>query len=214
MRARTGPSLQVVSPGGQQGFTYIGMLVAVVIMGLMLSAVGRVWRTTEQREREIQLLYIGHAYRMAIASFYALGHRYPLTLQELVIDERFPIPKHHLRRLYADPLTGKADWSLVMTPNGQGIMGVASTSQAVPIKRDGFDTIDQAFKDADCYCSWEFVYHANRWTQGVAPGGTTLPPGGVPTLDPGTNPWTPGGPSGAPGVPVPVNPVPTPPSGQ
>jgi type II secretory pathway pseudopilin PulG len=197
----------------QSGFTYIGLLVAVVILGLTLSAAGRVWRTTEQREREIQLLYIGHAYRMAISSFYALGHRYPLTLQELVVDERFPIPKHHLRRLYADPMTGKADWTLVMTPDGNGVMGVASVSQAVPIKQDGFDILDQGFKDADCYCSWEFVYHANRWN-GAAPAGTTLPNGGVPTLDPGTNPWSPGGPSGAPGVPVTVNPAPTPPSGQ
>ena len=196
----------------QHGFTYIGLLFAVFIMGLMLTVVGRVWKTTEQREREIQLLYIGHTYRMAISSFYALGHRYPLTLQELVTDDRFPIPKHHLRRLYADPMTGKADWTVIMTPNGQGIMGVASSSQAVPIKRDGFDTIDQTFKDADCYCLWQFVYRANRWG-GVGAGSTTLPPNGLPTLQPGTNPWSPGTPSGAPGVPVPVNPTPAPTTG-
>src|SRR6202047_4079916 len=120
----------------QQGFTYLGLLFAVVIIGLMLTVVARVWRTTVQREREAQLLWAGHAYRMAISSYFALGYQYPTTLQDLVTDERFPVPKHHLRRLYVDPMTGHADWSLVLTPSGQGVMGVASSSQAKPIKLD------------------------------------------------------------------------------
>jgi type II secretory pathway pseudopilin PulG len=185
----------------QRGFTYLGLLMAVVVMGLMLTLVSRVWRTTEQRERETQLLYIGHAYRMAISSYVALGHQYPPTLESLLKDERFPVPKRHLRRLYADPMTGQADWSLIMTPSGQGIMGVASSSQGVPIKRDGFDAIDEALKDADCYCAWKFVYYANRWNRGVGTGVT--PPGSPGTLQPGSpGTFSPGSPSlgGAPGT--------------
>ena len=171
----------------QCGFTYVGLLVTVV---------SRVWRTTEQRERETQLLFVGHAYRLAIASYFASGHQYPATLQDLLQDERFPVPKRHLRRLYPDPLTGQADWSLVLTPTGQGIMGVASSSHTAPIKRDGFELIDEAFKDADCYCAWQFIYYANRWTHGIAapqPGGAPIPfqPGTPPTITPGT-----GGPPG------------------
>lgn len=178
------------------GFTYVGLLVTVVVMGLMLTVVSRVWRTTEQRERETQLLFVGHAYRLAIASYFASGHQYPATLQDLLQDERFPVPKRHLRRLYPDPLTGQADWSLVLTPTGQGIMGVASSSHTAPIKRDGFELIDEAFKDADCYCAWQFIYYANRWTHGIAapqPGGAPIPfqPGTPPTITPGT-----GGPPG------------------
>src|ERR1700732_222237 len=92
----------------QQGFTYLGLLFAVGIMGLMLTVVARVWRTTVQREREAQLLWAGHAYRMAISSYFALGHQYPATLQDLLTDERFPVPKHHLRRLSPDPLDGES----------------------------------------------------------------------------------------------------------
>ena len=132
--------------GTQRGFTYIGLLMAVVIMGLVLTLVGRVWSTTEQRERETQLLWVGHAYRLAIASYFASGHRFPARLEDLLQDDRTPVPKRHLRRLYADPMTGKADWSLVLTPDGQGIMGVASSSKIAPIKRRGFDFRDQAFK--------------------------------------------------------------------
>jgi type II secretory pathway pseudopilin PulG len=192
----------------QQGFTYLGLLFAVVIMGLMLTVVARVWRTTVQREREAQLLWVGHAYRMAISSYFALGHRYPATLEDLLTDERFPVPKHHLRRLYPDPMTGKADWTLLLTPNQSGIQGVASSSQAPPIKRDGFDLLDTAFKDAECYCLWKFLYIANRWGTGVG-----LP--GAPAVAPGQPPFTPGSqsPSGqttAPGLPFYNNPTPFP----
>jgi type II secretory pathway pseudopilin PulG len=156
----------------QRGFTYIGLLVAIVIMGLGLTVVGRVWSTTEQRERETQLLFVGHAFRLAIISYYASGRRFPTDLQELVQDERFPIPKRHLRRIYADPITGQADWTLILTPDGQGIMGVASSSQRAPIKRGHFDPIDDTFKDADCYCAWQFVYFPSRYNRATGPGAT------------------------------------------
>src|ERR1700680_2086784 len=85
---------------GSAGFTYIGLLVAVVILGIGLSAVGTVWRTQAQREREQELLFIGGAYRAAIASYYAAGaHQFPQNLSDLLEDKRFPEPRHHLRRL-------------------------------------------------------------------------------------------------------------------
>jgi type II secretory pathway pseudopilin PulG len=175
----------LVSP--QRGFTYIGLLVAIVIMGLALTVVGRVWSTTEQRERETQLLFVGHAFRMAIASYYASGHRFPGDIQELVQDDRFAIPKRHLRRIYPDPVTGQADWTLILTPDGQGIMGVASSSMRAPIKRARFDLVDDAFKDADCYCSWQFVYFPSRYNRATGPSGTgTLAPGSTTTLAPRT----------------------------
>jgi type II secretory pathway pseudopilin PulG len=143
----------------QAGFTYIGLLVAIVIMGLMLTLVGRVWSVSEQRERETQLLFAGDAIRMAIASYYASGHQYPLSLQDLVLDDRSPVPKRHLRRLYADPMaTDTADWTLVPAPDGMGVMGVASSSKLAPIKRKNFSPLDAAFEDSDCYCAWQFVY--------------------------------------------------------
>jgi type II secretory pathway pseudopilin PulG len=177
------------APTFEWGFTYIGLLITVVIMGLMLTVVARVWTTTEQRERETQLLFVGHAYRMAIASYFAFGHRYPPTLESLLKDERFPVPKRHLRRLYPDPMTGQADWTLIMTPSGQAIMGVASSSQSPPIKRDGFDSIDNAFKGVACYCLWRFIYYPNRWNRawGTVP---VIPPG-VSTLPDPTSPATP-----------------------
>jgi len=171
----------------ERGFTYIGLLIAVVIIGLMLTAVSRVWRTTEQREREAQLIWVGHQYRLAIGAYYAMGNRYPDTLQQLVQDDRFPIPLHHLRRVYVDPMTGKADWTLVLTGDGQRIMGVASSSNAKPIKQAGFDAVDAAFKETNCYCAWQFIFSLRRFNNGALPDSTVTPPDPAPT-DPGFNP--------------------------
>ena len=139
------------------GFTYIGLLIAVAILGVGLAAVGMVWRTQAQRERELELLFIGREFRSAIASYLKNGGQYPKDIADLLEDKRFPVPKHHLRRLYADPMTGAADWTIIQT-NFEGITGIASSSTAEPIKKSGFTGIEERFNDAKCYCDWQFIY--------------------------------------------------------
>ena len=168
----------VRTPAAQQrGFTYVGLLFAVVIIGLTLTVVAQVWRTTVQREREKELLWVGHAYRLAIASYFAFGHRYPATLENLLTDDRFPVPKHHLRKLYPDPMTGRNDWKLLLTHDKNCIQGVASSSQLAPMKRDGFELVDAVFKGAECVCKWTFIYFPYRWGAGVPPAGLPITPG-------------------------------------
>ncbi|MEA3149595.1 MAG: hypothetical protein QOD56_534 [Gammaproteobacteria bacterium] len=143
------------------GFTYVGLLIAVVILGLALSAIGTVWRTQARRERETELLFAGHEIRTAIASYYGAnangGHQYPQEIADLLDDRRWPEPHHHLRRLYVDPMTGAADWTLIRI-DAIGITGVASSSKEAPIKKAGFAAEDLMFSDATCYCDWQFVY--------------------------------------------------------
>jgi type II secretory pathway pseudopilin PulG len=142
------------------GFTYIGLLVTIVIIGSMLAAVGRVWSTEAQREREAELLYRGDTIRKAIGAYlFAQGGsgQFPRELQDMVQDQRVPQIKRELRRVYEDPMTGKADWTLIRAPDG-GIMGVASSSNAQPLKVRNFNTLDATFKDATCYCDWQFLY--------------------------------------------------------
>jgi type II secretory pathway pseudopilin PulG len=140
------------------GFTYIGLLIAVVVLGLALSTVGTVWRTQAQREREQELLFIGREFRAAIASYYNSGVRqYPQSLEDLLEDKRWPEPRHHLRRLYPDPMTGAQDWTIIRA-DMVGITGIASSSKAVPIKKAGFAPDEDIFKDATCYCDWQFVF--------------------------------------------------------
>ena len=140
---------------------YVGLLVVVSIMGAALAATGTLFSHEAQREKERELLFVGHQFRQAIDSYYRHSpgtSAYPRTLDDLVDDKRFPMPQHHLRRIYLDPLTGKADWKLVGTPDGVGIMGVYSPSKQAPIKTANFDAADAAFKAAKKYTDWQFVY--------------------------------------------------------
>jgi type II secretory pathway pseudopilin PulG len=177
-------------------------MAAVVILGMLLTMATQVWSFSQQRDKEDELIWAGDQYRMAISRYYAFGHQYPLTLQDLLLDKRTPVPRHYLRKLYRDPMTGEADWTLIMDPTNVGIMGVASQSKLKPIKRKGFDSIELDFEDQDCYCDWKFVYVPRRagW---MAP----LPGTGAPPTGPGITPLPPGAtPSPAPGVPVPPSP--------
>jgi type II secretory pathway pseudopilin PulG len=146
-----------------RGFTYLGVLLAIALLGIALAAVGTTWTTVVQRERETQLLFAGDAFRAAIASYYTSGPapRLPQTLGELVQDERQPVPRRHLRRIYLDPMTGGSDWELLRDPDG-GIYGVASRSQRAPMKRANFSDEDAAFAAADHYCDWRFEFSPVR----------------------------------------------------
>jgi len=151
------------------GFTYLAILLAVAFLGIDLAAVGTVWGTAVQRDREAELLFVGKAYRDAIGSYYRHspgGAQYPREVAELIEDDRFPVAMHHLRRNYPDPMTGRPDWEVIRTADG-GIVGVRSSSQRTPIKRANFDASESAFEGAECYCDWQFVFSPARPIRGV-----------------------------------------------
>jgi type II secretory pathway pseudopilin PulG len=196
------------------GFTYLGLMAAIVILGILLTTAGRVWSFSEQRDKEAQLLWVGHAYRDAIASYYVHGGQFPQSLEQLLQDDRSPVPLRHLRQLYPDPMTGAADWTLISDPMSQRIMGVASSSKATPIKRKGFELVDGVFTDTDCYCLWQFVYWPRRFGAPL-PSGVNVPPPGTspaPTNPGACNPGSNASPSGGclltPGTTMPL-PAPT-----
>jgi len=173
------------APRSQHGFTYLGLLFAVAIIGITLATVGVVWSTQGQREREAQLLFVGDQYRQAIGRYRASGGTFPQALEMLLQDDRMPSARRYLRRLYPDPMTGKTDWQLIRAQDG-GIMGIASVSKDKPIKVAGFLPVDSAFEKAECYCEWKFVY------VGRGVGRRRILPGvPVPPQVPDQNPLTP-----------------------
>lgn len=150
-------------PGSRRagGFTYLGVLFAVAMLGITLAITGSVYSMERQRSREQELLWVGAQYRAAIARYYqqsALGlHQYPRTLADLVEDRRDGLVRHHLRRLYPDPMTGQANWDVQLAADG-AIVGVASRSRGRPVKQVGFKASDAFFENAECYCDWRFVF--------------------------------------------------------
>ena len=148
--------------GRQGGFTYFGVIISVALIGMTLALVGTVARTESRREREAQLLWVGGQYRAALTQFSQQnGGQLPQALHELVLDEHAEVPRHFLRKLYPDPMTGAVDWPLLTLPGG-GIYGVASSSTLSPLKLKGFKSADRAFEDATCYKAWQFVVVSRR----------------------------------------------------
>jgi type II secretory pathway pseudopilin PulG len=143
-----------------RGFTFVGLLVVVVLIGLLLAAAGEVAATAAQRDREAQLLWVGHEYRAAIQRYWSRKRAYPQALADLLGPSADgPAPVRCLRRLYPDPMTSAVDWVLLPAPGG-GIMGVASSSRRAPLKTAHFDEIDQGFAEAKTYADWQFAFVA------------------------------------------------------
>ena len=158
---RAGSETGSVPAARQHGFTYIGLLIAVAIIGAALAAAGVVWHTTQQRERERELLFVGGQMRQAIGHYYNAGggpaKQYPQSLEDLLRDPRQPGVTRYLRKLYYDPITGTSEWGLVKDA-GDRIVGVFSLSEERPIKQTNFSVADREFEGKEKYSEWAFVY--------------------------------------------------------
>ncbi len=124
----------------RRGFTYLLLLFGLAIGSAGLATLGPQWQQAAQREREAELLFRGLQLRDALQRFHDQApdgqHAWPRTLDELLSDQRRPEPRHHLRQLFADPFTGRADWVLLRDAEG-GIRGVHSRSERPLLRRAG-----------------------------------------------------------------------------
>ena len=157
----------------EAGFTFIGALVIVVVMGIMLGAIGQSVSVIMKREREKELIFRGLQYRDAIERWSKKG--VPLKdLKDLVeptVSNNASASKDRfLRKLYKDPITG-GEWKTLPTPPDpvQGIWGVASKSSDEPFKQGDFPEVIKDFKGATKYSDWEFVFKKTP-TGGPLPG--------------------------------------------
>jgi len=145
----------------QRGLLLVGRLLLMFLTGVIAMPGLEVWANTRQCEREAELLFVGDQYRQAIHRYYfAVGNgqtpELPAKLEDLLNDNRFPVPAHQLRRLCADSITGSTDWGPAM--RGDRIVGVHSLSEAVPLKPAGFDTLHATFEARTAYKDWVFLF--------------------------------------------------------
>lgn len=145
----------------QSGFTYLAILFAIAIAGVVLAATGINWSQAAQREKEKELLFVGNQFRQAIKLYYEKSpgtvKRYPRTLDNLLKDERQLGMQRYLRKIYIDPMSRKAEWGIMAAPDG-GVMGVHSLSDATPLKSANFDYVNRAFEGTAKYTDWVFDY--------------------------------------------------------
>ncbi|HLQ26620.1 MAG TPA: type II secretion system protein [Acidiferrobacterales bacterium] len=141
----------------QHGFTYIMVLVAVIIVGLLAGVGTQVVSRLLKADREAELLFRGQAYKNAIKHYYDTGRTFPRSLDELLLDPRFA-NKRYLRALYPDPMgKDKKEWVLIRAPDG-GISGVASAGKEPPLKQVNFPKGLETFQAAKSYSDWIFEY--------------------------------------------------------
>ncbi len=143
-----------------RGFTYIALLAAIIILGIVLGSAGKYWQNVMQREKEEELLFRGNQYRQAIERYYNSppGGQFPNSVDDLVTDNRTSTGKRHLRQKFKDPMTGE-DFQLVRdAEQGNRITGVFSKSQAAPLRTTGFPEEDKDFEGKTKYSEWQFVF--------------------------------------------------------
>ena len=163
-RTQIGKLMQPIIHHKQLGFTYIGVLVIMAVMMMALGAASQVWHSVMQREKEQELLFIGHQFRAAIGNYYAQsGNRYPPNLEALLESNDLGVTgsaakkNRFLRKIYQDPMTNESNWGLVTGPD-KSVQGVYSLSAEKPFKTTGFINADADLELAEKYSDWQFVY--------------------------------------------------------
>ncbi len=165
----------------QRGFTYVMVLVAIVVIGILVEAAHETTWHIVQADREAELIFRGLAYRGAIESFYKANGSYPREIEDLVKDPR-AASRRHLRALYSDPMASgeKKEWLLVRAKDG-GIAGVASTSAGEPLRKANFPIGLEKLASAKSYKDWIFEYVAPP-VQPQRPPAALSPPAAPPAV--------------------------------
>jgi type II secretory pathway pseudopilin PulG len=145
----------------EQGFTYVGALILAGVLGITAAASAKLGAVVQRRNAELELLEIGEEFRAAFISYAdatpAGMQRTPPSLQELLRDTRYPTPQRHLRKIYVDPVSGRAEWGTVPAVPGPGIVGIYSLAEGKPIKIGNFDLMFQEFEGKASYRDWVFM---------------------------------------------------------
>ena len=152
----------------QSGFAYFGLLFSVTAAALAVSTGSHLLGNEARRQKELQLLNCGDAIRRAIESYHATNaagmHPFPARLEWLIRDPHQPTVKRHLRRICVEPMQEHGlegfkkmgGWALILDINNQ-IVGVHPESMRQPLKRSGFATPYEEFRNAQHYADWRFV---------------------------------------------------------
>jgi len=199
---RSGDARAVVRAGRRDGgFTYLGLVILVTVIGLVGAATLKVDSLLRRAAAEAELLEIGAAFGEALRTYAEATPKgqpaQPPSLRELLKDPRSPAVRRHLRKIFVDPLTGKAEWGIVWADPGNrtGVLAVYSLSQARPLKVANFDARYPNFENKEHISDWKFAATGQAVVQGQVQG--SMPgqaPGQMPGQAPGQMP-VPGQPS-------------------
>lgn len=88
----------------QRGFTYMGVLLGVALIGVGLSVMATVWGKEAERQRKAEAEWVLAQYEKALRSYYKASpgsvKTLPATLDDLLADPRHLGVVRHLRKDY------------------------------------------------------------------------------------------------------------------
>ncbi|OFJ47969.1 type II secretion system pseudopilin PulG [Janthinobacterium lividum] len=152
---------QAIAHRLQCGFTYLGLIILVAILGLVGAAGLKMGSLLQRQAAEQELLDIGAQFSDALYSYAAATPpgqpQQPPNLAALLRDPRFPQVRRHLRKLFVDPITGRAEWGLLYQPGSNLIIGVHSLSKATPLKVGNFAPRFAGFEGRVHFSQWHFM---------------------------------------------------------
>jgi type II secretory pathway pseudopilin PulG len=167
-------------PRALRGFSLVGVLIVVAVLGLVGAAGAKLGSAVYRRHAELALLDVGMAFSRALGSYARATPPgqpdAPRSLQELLLDPRKQSRLRHLRKLFADPLTGSSEWGLERDEDGR-IVGIYSLAEGRPIKRAGFARRFAQFAGKNSYQDWKFERSAEDAVQPGAAKRGLLSPG-------------------------------------
>lgn len=156
------------------GFTYLSLVILLAIIGLVSATTLKLGVILQRAAAERELLNIGAQFSDALESYAkatpAGQLNVPPTLNELLRDPRFPGVRRHLRRIFVDPMTGKAEWGIQYASGTTGVLGVYSLSDAKPIKIANFPARFQGLEGKLHLSDWKFGRNANAVQPPAQPG--------------------------------------------
>ena len=95
---------------GEGGYLLVGVIFMVALVLIALSVAAPRVALELRREREVESQHRANEYVRAIQLYYRKFKRYPTSVEQLENSNNI----RFLRKRYADPLTGKADYRLIL----------------------------------------------------------------------------------------------------
>ncbi|MEI6737922.1 MAG: hypothetical protein WCL29_05525 [Pseudomonadota bacterium] len=155
--------------GTEAGYTYFGLLLAILGASLAVSAGVTLLGNEVRRDKEAELMFAGDEIRRAIELYHAKNaaspHPFPKKMGWLLHDPNQPSLQRYLRKIYRDPVRNPdagdasvedSDWVSIVDANGQ-IVGVHSNSAREPLRQTGFPKQYESVRQAKHYSDWKFI---------------------------------------------------------
>lgn len=122
----------------QGGFTYMGLLLGVALIGVGLSVTATVWSKESERQRKTEAEWVLAQYEKALKSYYnsAPGSvkELPASLDELLSDQRYLGVLRHLRKKYSIDCRHHSAAKIMYQPNaGSATLLVLCPSENGPL---------------------------------------------------------------------------------